>query len=325
MDAPFEHRQIFAMVVVLVDALIFAVILAPLLEDGVERWTLTGAFIIVWLAMAATWVYLEVSDPKDPSVGAVVPVEGTGQEPWCSICQAFVRHDSKHCWECNKCVSHFDHHCLWLNTCVGGRNYPMFFFVIWCLLANVGIIIGSSAILVLRLFLQDGEQHVYFSESETFTLVVLLVVGGSHVPLWVLDLFLVGFHCFLCLTGQTTYEFLTGKRPHPASASAGPGSGKDGVSVLPASNAEIERKPSGVRKEVSGFLFGEDPWEEREQRRRHTDGSGRSGAVSTSTKAGEEEETPVPPRPHLTDVIGFAMNDATLGKSDIELELEARI
>ena len=42
------------------------------------------------------------------------------------------------------------------------------------------------------------------------TQVVLSGVIALLTPFWLLDLALVGFHCFLCATGLTTYEYLTG-------------------------------------------------------------------------------------------------------------------
>lgn len=49
---------------------------------------------------------------------------------YCSICEAKISKNSKHCRACDKfsqvdslCVYEFDHHCRWLNNCVGRRNY----------------------------------------------------------------------------------------------------------------------------------------------------------------------------------------------------------
>ncbi|TVU47982.1 hypothetical protein EJB05_07600 [Eragrostis curvula] len=48
---------------------------------------------------------------------------------FCSLCEAEVLKNSKHCRVCDKCVDGFDHHCRWLNNCIGKRNYRGFFFL----------------------------------------------------------------------------------------------------------------------------------------------------------------------------------------------------
>ncbi|VAH88026.1 unnamed protein product [Triticum turgidum subsp. durum] len=60
---------------------------------------------------------------------------------FCSLCEAEVLKNSKHCRVCDKCVDGFDHHCRWLNNCVGKRNYKGFFILMSCavLLVSVGL------------------------------------------------------------------------------------------------------------------------------------------------------------------------------------------
>jgi hypothetical protein len=105
-------------------------------------------------------------------------------------------------------VDEFDHHCPWLNNCIGGRNYKFFFASAAFVPIMLGILIGSSTMLVVREFQR--------SSPRLNIIVTLLVAGGLNIPLLMLDAMLLGFHCFLVARGITTYEYLTGKRPAPS-------------------------------------------------------------------------------------------------------------
>ena len=48
----------------------------------------------------------------------------------CSVCNAYVNKQTKHCGPCNRCCDGFDHHCNWLNNCVGAANYRYFLALI---------------------------------------------------------------------------------------------------------------------------------------------------------------------------------------------------
>lgn len=213
---PYKRRQLSAIGIVLLDAVLYGVAIAPYLEpDGPEH-LLTGLFYIQWICLAVFGLSSMAIDPADPEVLGDGPdnmrtnpvlqavtkvlhlrpdVEKEPNRPHCTRgCNCLVQMNSKHCWDCNKCVARFDHHCPWLNNCVGERNYKVFFATIWLVATMLCTMFLGGLVLLLR--------GVW----------VPLAVVSFNVPLLLLDLHLVGFHCYLCFLDITTYEYLTGKR-----------------------------------------------------------------------------------------------------------------
>lgn len=213
---PYKVRQLTAIGIVLVDAVLYAAAIAPFLEhDGPEH-LLTGLFYLQWICLAVFGLSTMAIDPADPevlgdgpdnmrthpvlqAVGKVLylhaDVEKEPNRPRCTRgCDCLVQMNSKHCWDCNKCVARFDHHCPWLNNCVGERNYRVFFATIWVVATMLCTMFLGTIVLLWR------------------GMWVPLVVVSFNAPVLLLDLHLVGFHCYLCVLDITTYEYLTGKR-----------------------------------------------------------------------------------------------------------------
>jgi len=242
--------------------LVSAGLLLPMLS-GISRWSFAGLFWPSWIVLFISAFKTMRVDPVDSNVGCQLFSKPVPGQPWCSICEASVRKDSKHCWECNKCVGNFDHHCPWLNTCIGTVNYGAFFTAIWAVLVMLGSLNAFAAALLLR---HGAAPYGLVDRAASGLLVVVLAV---YLPLWCLDLALVAFHCLLCWRGVTTYEYLTGKTKRPPAPPAAPASPKppsaassDGqqaappdvgprsISGLTASSAMELPRP------VSDFMFG---------------------------------------------------------------------
>nr|AAN77310.1 Putative DHHC-type zinc finger protein [Oryza sativa Japonica Group] len=114
---------------------------------------------------------------------------------FCSLCEAEVLKNSKHCRVCDKCVDGFDHHCRvrytsfvfpngytlsplnnWLNNCIGKRNYKGFF-----LLMTSAVLLWLSGALVLILCIVDrGEfsRQIVSKLGSSFSTVVFIIVVG---------------------------------------------------------------------------------------------------------------------------------------------------
>uniref|UniRef100_A0A6T8VD82 Palmitoyltransferase n=1 Tax=Pyrodinium bahamense TaxID=73915 RepID=A0A6T8VD82_9DINO len=205
---PWRKRQCLAIVIFGATGLFSACIMLPLLR-GVLRWSFAALFWLSWFILfISAYIAMQV-DPVDSNVGCSLSAQPIPGQPWCSICEASVRTDSKHCWECNKCVGNFDHHCPWLNTCIGTRNYGTFFVTIWSLLVMLSVVIGFAVALLA------GRDTSLFGLGEHLTTGLLITLVVLYFPLWCLDLSLVVFHCFLCWKDITTYEYLTGKTKRP--------------------------------------------------------------------------------------------------------------
>ena len=213
---PWHLLQIASWILFIGFFVIVCVLLAPFLPSPFN--------IIVYCYFGASYVIMiwsnvmaSIIDPSDP---------GIKKEPTdnhyvchhipsvkCTICNAWIRNESKHCKACNKCVSDFDHHCKWLNTCVGAANYKYFFiFLSTTLLMSCGIIIICSWILrdlgeyplkwnaLLKDHLNSTPINNYRA-GICVTLVLDIVAFGLLVHLF-------SFHTILCKGKLTTYEWI---------------------------------------------------------------------------------------------------------------------
>ncbi|KAL5213718.1 hypothetical protein ABZP36_002870 [Zizania latifolia] len=145
--------------------------------------------------------------------------EDYGEEAlFCTLCNAEVRKNSKHCRSCDKCVYGFDHHCRWLNNCVGRKNYITFLCLMAVSLAWLAVECGVGIAVFVRCFTdktaiedQIGEKLGYGLSRTLFAAIVALGTALSmlaSVPLG--ELFF--FHMILIRKGITTYEYVVAMR-----------------------------------------------------------------------------------------------------------------
>uniref|UniRef100_A0A0D9W8N8 S-acyltransferase n=1 Tax=Leersia perrieri TaxID=77586 RepID=A0A0D9W8N8_9ORYZ len=145
--------------------------------------------------------------------------EDYGEEAlFCTLCNAEVRKNSKHCRSCDKCVDGFDHHCRWLNNCVGRKNYFTFLCLMAVSLAWLAVECGVGIAVFVHCFTdktaiedQIGEKLGYGLSRALFAAIVALGTALSllaSVPLG--ELFF--FHMILIRKGITTYEYVVAMR-----------------------------------------------------------------------------------------------------------------
>ncbi|XP_062216511.1 probable protein S-acyltransferase 22 isoform X2 [Phragmites australis] len=156
------------------------------------------------------WLHLD-NQPSDQNISE----EGMF---FCSLCEAEVLKNSKHCRVCDKCVDGFDHHCRWLNNCIGKRNYKGFFV----LMASAVILLVMqwlSGVLVLILcIVKRGEfsRQIVTKLGSSFSTVAFVIVVATCTILAMVATIpltqLLCFHILLIKKGISTYDYIIALR-----------------------------------------------------------------------------------------------------------------
>nr|XP_024370381.1 probable protein S-acyltransferase 22 [Physcomitrium patens] len=168
---------------------------------------------------------------------------------YCSICEAKISKNSKHCRACDKfsqvdslCVYEFDHHCRWLNNCVGRRNYrTVVSLMVACLLLLVIVWTTRIGVLV-RCFAQKTSFNKEiirrlgssFSRVSYIIVVVLLSVLAMLGTIPLGQLFF--FHLILIHKGITTYDYILAVREQGIEQEIAEGDGFNSLTSSPASS-----------------------------------------------------------------------------------------
>ncbi|PNT68564.1 hypothetical protein BRADI_3g42657v3 [Brachypodium distachyon] len=136
---------------------------------------------------------------------------------FCTLCNAEVRHFSKHCRSCDKCVDGFDHHCRWLNNCVGHKNYFTFIALMITSLLWLAIELGVGiAVLVLCFVNKNAEIIIQDKLGNGLTRPPFVTIVGIFTLLSLVACVPLGelffFHMLLIRKGITTYEYVVAMR-----------------------------------------------------------------------------------------------------------------
>ncbi|KAL2653241.1 hypothetical protein R1flu_021369 [Riccia fluitans] len=137
---------------------------------------------------------------------------------FCSLCEAEIFKQSKHCRACDKCVDGFDHHCRWLNNCIGKKNYKTFVAV---MIASLLMLVTQWSIGIFVLVRCFREKHKFDAEiveklGSSFSRVPFVIVVSLCTFLALLATLpltqLLFFHFILIKKGITTYDYIVAIR-----------------------------------------------------------------------------------------------------------------
>ncbi|KAK3148033.1 hypothetical protein QOZ80_3BG0289780 [Eleusine coracana subsp. coracana] len=137
---------------------------------------------------------------------------------FCSLCEAAVLKNSKHCRVCDKCVEGFDHHCRWLNNCIGKRNYKGFFILMASAVVLLVMQWLTGALVLILCILRRGEfsRQIVTKLGSSFSTVAFVIVVATCTILAMVATVplaqLLCFHVLLIKKGISTYDYIIALR-----------------------------------------------------------------------------------------------------------------
>ncbi|KAJ1298234.1 hypothetical protein BS78_01G438300 [Paspalum vaginatum] len=137
---------------------------------------------------------------------------------FCSLCEAEVLKNSKHCRVCDKCVDGFDHHCRWLNNCIGKRNYKGFFLLMASAVILLVVQWLSGALVLILCIVKRGEfsKQIVIKLGSSFSTAVFIIVVATCTILAMVATIplaqLLCFHILLIKKGISTYDYIIALR-----------------------------------------------------------------------------------------------------------------
>jgi len=151
----------------------------------------------------------------EESTGDTPVKKGEGFSRYCKICKRSKPDRSHHCHVCKKCVLRMDHHCPWTSNCVGFHNHRFFVLFLFYLWMGCGYVafMSFNPFMDSSNFKRDWESAVNQSII-VFTFVITLSVCVALT-------FMLGWHMYLVVSGQTTIEFYYNKFMQAKSKSRG--------------------------------------------------------------------------------------------------------
>ena len=224
---PMNRYQAGSAVFAILSTLVFYASYAPS-QTSQANFVLLIAFSVSLALVLSCAGLTALIDPSDPAVKLKRNPTRSGSSldrnkppKQCKLCETWVEATSRHCRKCNRCIADFDHHCVWLNTCVGRGNYIWFLCTVLSLEALSGLAVYAGARLLYDNFPLDAPSSlstVIFTQQYRVTELAYVVLAASILTSFVWTViflsngYLISFHLFLSLKGQSTYAYLIAKR-----------------------------------------------------------------------------------------------------------------
>lgn len=124
---------------------------------------------------------------------------------WNDTINAYQPIRAHHCSANDDCVDKFDHHCPWVGTTIGRRNYRTFlFFVFGTTILCVYVIAICAYQIKLKYDARpDTKRRAMQAVSDAPAALIIAIL--AFLGFWFVAV-LSGFHIYLIITNQTTYE-----------------------------------------------------------------------------------------------------------------------
>lgn len=225
---PDVQSSLGTLALILIPSGLFMAFSAPFYADEIS----VALVVVPALIMVATLWNFTMTVFSDPGIVPRRPLKtGFGQSSpprfqdvvingfsvrlkYCMTCNIYRPPRTVHCSVCDNCVEKFDHHCPWVGNCVGRRNYRRFFSFVICT-ATLCLYVCSASVAQIIVQSQqvasddptkkglDAFSHCLGHKSgcgvafglSIFTVLALFFPAG-----------LCGYHTYLVMTNQTTYE-----------------------------------------------------------------------------------------------------------------------
>ncbi|KAF4757978.1 Palmitoyltransferase zdhhc14, partial [Perkinsus olseni] len=125
---------------------------------------------------------------------------------YCTTCHIYRPPRTTHCSVCNVCIQRFDHHCPWVGNCIAEGNYGVFYVFLLCTTILTLWALSLSIVHYVELSAENDQGFGNAIADSPVTLIILIYCG---LFMWFI-LGLTGYHTYLLLTAQTTYEQIKG-------------------------------------------------------------------------------------------------------------------
>jgi palmitoyltransferase len=130
----------------------------------------------------------------------------------CDKCKIMQNYRTKHCKVCGECVARFDHHCYFIGGCVGELNHRKFWLMLLSMQLQYFMVckyLWSGLDFNSDSYEEDhpNDHRKYTKEYGAFFMSsVIAFVASGLVSL------LLGYHSYLCLLNETTWENVKGSK-----------------------------------------------------------------------------------------------------------------
>ncbi|XP_009359851.2 probable protein S-acyltransferase 6 isoform X3 [Pyrus x bretschneideri] len=153
-------------------------------------------------SISSDWPGSQNGPPGIPPTKEVIINGMIVKTKYCQTCMLYRPPRCSHCSICNNCVDRFDHHCPWVGQCIGKRNYR-FFFMFVCSTTVLCLYVFAFCWVNIMQIMDYYHCSLWraLSKSPVSGVLILYTFGAA----WFVG-GLTGFHLYLILTNQTTYE-----------------------------------------------------------------------------------------------------------------------